>query len=95
MTRPTVVKMQGRRPRRPDEVFIGRPSRWGNPFLAGYDGTRDEVVDKYLEWIITQPHLMDQLPNLAGKKLLCYCAPLRCHGDVLADLVAMIDEPET
>ncbi len=29
------------------DVFIGRPSKWGNPFIIGKDGTREEVLEKY------------------------------------------------
>lgn len=70
----------------PHDVYIGRPSKWGNPFVVGRDGTREEVVEKYRAWIVTQPHLMRALPELRGKRLACYCAPLSCHGDVLAEL---------
>ena len=49
--------------------------------------TRDSVCEKYRAWIVTQPKLMALLPTLAGKRLACFCAPKRCHGDVLADLV--------
>ena len=78
----------------PFDVYIGREyegipaSKWGNPFVIGKDGTRDEVISKYEEWIKGQPALMDALPELRGKTLGCWCAPTnRCHGDVLAKLV--------
>ncbi len=74
------------RNRAPYEVYIGRPTVWGNPFKIGRDGTRSEVVAKYREWVIQQPDLMEALPMLRGKVLGCWCAPLACHGDVLADL---------
>lgn len=67
-------------------VFVGRPSRWGNPFKIGRDGTREEVIDKYAAWVVQQPHLMAALGELKGKTLLCYCHPQACHGDVLAAL---------
>lgn len=69
------------------DVFIGRPSKWGNPFVIGRDGSRTEVIRKYRAWIVTQPHLMASLPELKDKILGCYCKPLACHGDVLAELV--------
>ena len=72
--------------RRPHDVFIGRPSKWGNPFVIGRDGTREQVIAKYRRWIMTQPHLLAALPELAHKRLGCYCAPRPCHGDVLAAL---------
>lgn len=70
----------------PFDVYVGRPSKWGNPFEVGRDGTRSEVVAKYREWIKTQPNLLDALPELRGKTLACWCAPQACHGDVLSEL---------
>lgn len=69
------------------DVYIGRPSKWGNPFVIGKDGTRDEVISKYRAWVITQPHLMKALPEIKGKVLGCWCAPHKCHGDVLIELI--------
>ena len=63
-----------------DRVYVGRPSKWGNPFVIGRDGTRDEVVAKYRAWILQQPALMAALPKLPGKHLVCWWAPARCHA---------------
>lgn len=68
------------------DVFIGRPSMWGNPFVSGCDGSRSEVISKYKRWIQTQPHLMGQLHTLKGRRLGCFCKPKMCHGDVLVEL---------
>ena len=68
------------------DIYIGRPSKWGNPFKIPRDGTREECIQKYAEWIESQPHLLAQLKELKGKRLGCYCAPRPCHGDVLAML---------
>lgn len=75
------------------DLYIGRPSIWGNPFsfskgtLAKYKvNTRDEAVDSYRAWLLSNPELMKKLPELRGKILGCWCAPQRCHGDVLAEL---------
>jgi hypothetical protein len=67
-------------------VYIGRPSKWGNPFVIGRDGSRAEVIAKYRAWIVAQPALMNALEELRGRDLVCWCAPLACHGDVLIDL---------
>jgi hypothetical protein len=72
--------------REPFDVYIGRPSKWGNPFVIGKDGDRNEVVRKYEAWIKTQPHLMSSLYELKGKTLACWCAPQACHGDILVKL---------
>lgn len=68
------------------DVYIGRPSKWGNPFAIGKDGTREEVIEKYRGWLQTQPALLAALPELKGKTLGCWCSPQACHGDVLAEL---------
>ncbi len=69
------------------DVYIGRSSKWGNPFEIGKDGTRREVIEKYEEWVKTQPELMASLSELRGKVLGCWCAPKPCHGDVLLRMV--------
>jgi hypothetical protein len=66
-------------------VYVGRPSKWGNPFVLGRDGSRDEVIGKYRAWIVMQPALMGALHELRGKDLI-FCAPEACHADVLAAL---------
>lgn len=67
-------------------VYIGRPSKWGNPFVIGRDGSREEVIAKYRAWITTQPVLLVALSELRGQDLVCWCAPHACHGDVLREL---------
>lgn len=75
------------------DVYIGRPSKWGNPFTLPDgvarkdDGTaRARVIAQYRTWIKTQPLLLAALPELRGKTLGCWCAPKACHGDVLLEL---------
>lgn len=74
-----------------EHTYIGRPTKWGNPFVLGKDGTRKEVIDKYRAWIATQPKLLNDLKELKGQKLGCWCAPKLCHGHVLAELADKID----
>jgi len=65
-------------------VYIGRPSKFGNPFVIGKDGTRAEVIKKYEAWLLSQPKLVKAAKTeLKGKNLLCWCSPQACHGDVL------------
>lgn len=71
--------------RAPFDVYIGRPSKWGNPFAIGPD-SRAVVIEKYRAWIVTQPELMAALDELRGKTLGCWCSPQACHGDVLVEL---------
>lgn len=92
--RPVVVHCK----REPSDVYIGRPSKWGNPYthtpdrstLARYVvASRQEAVEAFREYITNGEgrHLLADLHELKGKTLGCWCAPLACHGDVLADLV--------
>ncbi len=71
----------------PDAVYVGRPSKWGNPFFVGTAGTREEVIDMYREYIteMMRAHPGD-IEELRGKDLVCWCAPLPCHADVLLEL---------
>lgn len=71
----------------PDRVYIGRPSKWGNPFVIGPDGTRSEVIESYRSWIVRQEGLVGSLEELRGKVLCCHCKPAPCHGDVLRELL--------
>lgn len=73
--------------RDPYDVYIGRGSKWGNPFVIGRDGTREEVIGFYREWIRKQPSLLASLGELRGKVLGCWCAPKPCHGEVLLELL--------
>lgn len=65
------------------DIYIGRPSKWGNPFQIGQDGTREQVIQKYEKWLLGQPKLLDESKALKGKVLGCWCKPKACHGDIL------------
>jgi len=75
------------------DVYVGRPSIWGNPYSHKEDtlaefkvATRKEAIEKYKKYILNKPELLARLPELEGKILGCHCKPLPCHGDFLADL---------
>ena len=74
-----------------DAIYIGRPSRWGNPFEIGKDGTRKEVVAKFRRMMYQDDKFWsvkrwEVKAELAGKDLVCFCAPKACHGDVLLEI---------
>jgi hypothetical protein len=73
--------------KKPYDIYIGRPSIWGNPYVIGTHGNREEVIEKYREYVLNNPYLMSKLHELKGKTLGCWCSPLPCHGDVLIELV--------
>ena len=72
------------------DIYIGRGGPWGNPFIIGPDGDRADVIEKYRVWITSDDRvavaLRSNLHLLRGKRLVCWCAPAACHGDVLAEL---------
>ena len=70
------------------DVYIGRPTKWGNPFKIGRDGTREEVLEQYREYFISRPHLLEAAKKELKDKILgCYCKPLPCHGDIIAEII--------
>ena len=77
------------------DVYIGRPTIYGNPFVIGKDGNREEVIVKF-HWYFHAKLARDKeflkiVLTLKGKKLGCYCKPLACHGD---EIVTFVDNYE-
>jgi hypothetical protein len=66
------------------DIYCGRPSKWGNDFIIGKDGNREEVIFKFKK--LQLPRLIPNIKELKGKILGCYCAPLSCHCDILTEL---------
>jgi hypothetical protein len=69
----------------PFDVYIGRPSKWGNPFVMSASFSREDVIDLYRKHFLGTPSLLDSVSELKDKTLGCFCAPQACHGDVLAE----------
>jgi hypothetical protein len=81
-----------------DAVYVGRPSRWGNPFRPGYtliEGrltgyrTNEQAVNMYRDALLAGQLrvTVDDVRQLAGWDLACWCYPSEaCHADVLLEL---------
>jgi hypothetical protein len=80
------------------DIYIGRPSKWGNPFTHKQDGktlakyivnTREEAISAFEEWITKGEGqiLLKDLDELKNKTLGCWCKPQPCHGDILLKLI--------
>ena len=73
------------------DVYIGRGSKWGNPFshipnsMAPFPvDSREDAIRAYENWILNQPELLAAAKTeLKNKVLGCHCAPMKCHGDIL------------
>ena len=82
-------------------VYVGRPGLLGNPYRLTDESQRNEVIEQYRQWlwlrIKERGAVWDRLNSLAKQAvaeeeltLLCYCAPQRCHGDVIANALRWI-----
>ncbi|WP_280479065.1 DUF4326 domain-containing protein [Nocardia asiatica] len=75
---------------RRDHLFVpvDRTSDWGNPFVLGRDGNRDDVLRAHARHLADRPGLRARLRRgeLAARVLGCWCAPKPCHGHTLAAL---------
>lgn len=79
------------------DVYIGRKlymggwalpqSKWANPFTIKECGSAEVAVQRYREYILNKPELLNCIKSeLSGKILGCWCKPGACHGDVLAEI---------
>lgn len=69
------------------DVYVGRPSEFGNPFKIGPDGDREDVCRKFEEWAREDAAYLTAIKaKLRGKVLGCFCAPLKCHAETLAQI---------
>jgi hypothetical protein len=85
--------------KQPFDVYIGNrirfhpqkylQSKWGNPYAKYLKKMgRDKVIKMYKVYIMNEPELLKLIPlELKDKRLGCWCKPLPCHGDLLAELV--------
>lgn len=68
-------------------VYVGRPSKFGNPFVIGKDGNRDQVIKKYRNYVLGNKSLLESIKSeLHGKDLICWCYPLPYHAEVLIEI---------
>lgn len=75
------------------DIYIGRGSKWGNPYPITATQDRETVIAKYREYILSKPELLKDLHELKGKTLGCFCKPKPCHGDILVELVNQLEKP--
>tara|TARA_B100000686_G_scaffold321503_1_gene374238 strand:+ start:1444 stop:1785 length:342 start_codon:yes stop_codon:yes gene_type:complete len=68
----------------PTDIYVGRPTEWGNPFKVGSGSTgRGDAIRAFAEWLLDEPALIEKAKKeLRGKRLVCWCAPERCHAEI-------------
>lgn len=83
------MRVENKRTYRGPGVYVGRPSKWGNPYSMAYR-TRQRVIALFethaRKQIEDDPTWLDELRG--AEVLVCWCSPLACHGDVLVRLIA-------
>jgi hypothetical protein len=87
-------------------VYVGRPTPLGNPFRLLREEDRDEVVARYATWLERElrrgnrevVQALEELYRLLKRRgditLLCFCAPRRCHGEIVAERLKLMAEAE-
>ena len=75
----------------PNTVYVGRGSKWGNPYkigdtFAGTITTPELAKGYYKEFVVHQSKLPD-ISELEGKNLACWCPIDKpCHADILLQI---------
>jgi len=72
-------------------VYVGRPSKWGNPFHISKYCTREQAVQKYRDTLGKRDKI-EIRRELKGKNLICWCSPEPCHADVLLEIANSDDQ---
>ena len=82
----------------PYDVYIGRPSQFGNPCAVGkkcpecgdvhrVGGSTLACYETYLRRrLMEDPEFAKAVESLRGKVLCCWCKPAPCHGDLLLEI---------
>jgi hypothetical protein len=74
-------------------VYVGRPTKWGNPFRVDFSTSREQCCQYFRAAIVNPKMAGNDMPSLAqvmelrGKDLACWCRlDQPCHADVLLEI---------
>jgi hypothetical protein len=98
-------------------VYVGRTRSVGkqypyalhelaNRYVIGKDGNRDDVVEKYRQWLWFNMNVPGPVACALAKlrklykeyshlTLVCHCHPLSCHADVIKACLEWMEREET
>lgn len=93
-----MIRIENKKVYKGDGFFIGRPSPLGNPFPVNIKTSRSEAIYKYRDWLTEKLQsdnptsksfiiLAEYYRDHGELTLICFCAPLQCHGEVIRDLI--------
>jgi len=74
------------------DMLVDRTTPFGNPFIIGPDGDRDDVISKFrVYWYAPEQYNLRAFARvlLSGKRIGCWCKPQACHGDIIAEYLNM------
>jgi hypothetical protein len=95
----TVLQVLNKRNSGTRGEYVGRPSPLGNPFKLEHESDRDAVIARYEIWlreriVARDRRVCDELNRLyviardtGLLELVCWCAPKRCHADVICTVL--------
>jgi len=82
--------------------YVGRPTILSNNFRIGIDGNRQQIIEKYRDWLLdaykSDPDVqieISKLLEIASLKklvLMCWCKPNDCHADVIKELLEKLND---
>lgn len=87
------------------DVYVGRPSALGNPFMMKNESERSLVISQYRKWLWAEINnesskARAELFKLASRvksgekvRVVCWCNPLPCHGDIIVKAVNWLINP--
>lgn len=98
----TVITIVNRKTYRGENIYIGRPTALGNPFVIGKDGDRSAVIFKYRRWlwseiqrgcgpVFDEIHRLAKMARTNDLALGCWCDPLPCHGYIIKACIEYIN----
>ena len=82
---PHVVNVSSFRPNGKDIIYIGRPTKFSNPYKASIYGRKLAII--LFEDYLFHSGLINDVYLLKDKLMACHCSPLACHGDILAKYI--------
>ena len=86
MSNPKVLNKRSLTANPPNSVYVGRPSPFGNPFPVSKGG-RDFAIAEFRTVVENDIKFRALIrKELKGKDLICWCAPLPCHADILLEV---------
>ena len=78
------------KPLPPGTIYVGRPTRWGNPYRLTAERNREEALFLYRQWLKhvleNNPRFLDPLSQATA--LACWCKLTEaCHADILLEYI--------